>query len=226
MDIKPQTYYSSRRPEMRRFLPSKYSRVLEVGCGEGGFSRHLNGYSELWGVEPNGDAAIRAEQSGYRVLNCLFDDALSFLPDAHFDLVVCNDVIEHLPDHDLFLDAIKKKMVSAGVLVGSVPNMRNYRSLFELMVRKDWPYMEQGVLDRTHLRWFTHNSFQRALRGHGFEVEEYRGIGSLFSNRSSVIAVAKSLAVALAIISTLGYYRDIRHLEFAFRARWPGFALS
>ena len=64
MHSKPQTYYSSRRPEMRRFLPDTYSRVLEVGCGEGRFSAHLSGYSELWGVEPSGDAAMRAEQAG------------------------------------------------------------------------------------------------------------------------------------------------------------------
>jgi SAM-dependent methyltransferase len=215
-------YYASSRPDMRQFLPSGYTRVLEVGCGEGSFARHLSGYRELWGIEPNTQAALRAAGAGYRVLNCVFEEAVAQLPDRYFDLVVCNDVIEHMADHDRFFSSIKAKISAGGVLMGSVPNMRNYRALFSLLVMKDWPYTDFGVLDRTHQRWFTEKSFRRALIAHGFEVEVYRGIGSLLGNRSSATAVAKSLVVVAAIVGTLGYYRDIRYLQFAFRAQWRG----
>lgn len=203
-------------------MPDTYSRVLEIGCAEGNFSRQLKGFDELWGVEPCSPAALKAERAGYRVINSTFDEALLQLPDDFFDLVVCNDVIEHLPDHDHFFSSIKKKMVKGAVMIGAVPNMRNYRAMFELLIRKDWPYMEMGVLDRTHQRWFTEKSFKRVLVSHGYAVEVYRGIGSLLGNRSSFITVSKSIAVMIVILCTFGYCRDIQFLEFAFRARWNG----
>ncbi len=215
-------YFSSSRPDMEFLLPSRYTRVLEIGCGNGGFSRYLDKRAELWGVEPNKEAADQAQNNGYKMLAGEFNSVFDRLPSNYFDLVICNDVIEHMVDHDYFLSRIKMKMTSDGVIMGSVPNMRNYRALVELLVRKDWPYMDEGVLDRTHLRWFTEKSFKRALLQHGYEIEIYRGIGSLLGNYKSLTSIAKSIVVVLIILSTFGYYRDIRYLQFAFRVKKKG----
>ena len=213
------TYFSSSRPDMEKFLPTNYEKVLEIGCGDGGFSRYLDNSAELWGVEPNEESVCQARLKGYKMLQGDFEANCDRLPNNYFDLVICNDVIEHMADHDYFLSTIKEKMSSNGVLIGSVPNMRNYRALVELLVRKDWPYMEEGVLDRTHLRWFTEKSFKRSLIRHGYTIETYRGIGSLLGNYKSITSIAKSIVVVLIILSTFGYYRDIRYLQFAFRVK-------
>src|SRR6476469_5166074 len=91
-------YYSTHREDFLRFIPSNFTRVLEVGCGGGGFSEKLlrNG-AEVWGIEPNTAAARVAGTKLTKVFNATFEGAASDLPDNYFDLVVCNDVIEHMP---------------------------------------------------------------------------------------------------------------------------------
>jgi len=70
----------------------------------------------------------------------------------------------------------RKKIRSGGFLVGSIPNVRHIRNLYNLLILKDWQYQDRLTLDRTHLRWFTQKSLLRTLAQHDFKVEEFRGI--------------------------------------------------
>jgi 2-polyprenyl-3-methyl-5-hydroxy-6-metoxy-1,4-benzoquinol methylase len=209
-----QEYFGWARDEMRPFLPARCGKVLEIGCGAGRFSGGIADAAEIWGIEPDAGAAEAARSRLGRVINTEFDAALGELPPHYFDTVICNDVIEHMPDHDWFLETIKTVMSPAGVLVGSIPNVRYYRNLFDLVLTKDWEYQDQGILDRTHLRFFTEKSLRRTLRSHGFRIEEMRGINGGISRQ----APAKGIVACAAIVLSLGYFRDIRHLQFAFRA--------
>lgn len=210
-----QAYFGWARDEMRPFLPARCGKVLEVGCGEGRFSGEIAGGEERWGIEPDAGAAEAARSRLDTVINASFQEALAELPLRHFDTVICNDVIEHMSDHDWFLDIIKSRMTPGGVLVGSLPNVRYYQNLFSLVVAKDWEYKDAGILDRTHLRFFTEKSLRRTLRSHGFRVEEMRGINGGISRRAPI----SGLAACAAIVLSAGYFSDIRHLQFAFRAR-------
>jgi 2-polyprenyl-3-methyl-5-hydroxy-6-metoxy-1,4-benzoquinol methylase len=207
-------YYQNSRGEVAPFLPPSYSKVLEVGCGDGAFSVNLDSRCEHWGVEPVAEAAARASLRLHKVLGGTFQEVAGRLPDGYFDLVVCNDVIEHMPDHDEFLRTIKTKMTAAGYLVGSIPNVRHARHLYHLLVEKDWRYAGAGTLDRTHLRFFTEKSWRRALGEHGFIVEKCQGItpATQWGNR---------LVIRLIELMTLGYYGDIGFFQFGFRARCP-----
>ena len=119
-------YYSTIRPDMHRYLPQTFARVLEVGCSAGGFAAQIRQDGvEVWGVEPFVDAATEASHRLDRVLCGLYDEVAAELPDDFFDLVICNDVIEHMPDHVAFLQAIKQKMQPGAYLVGSLPNLRH-----------------------------------------------------------------------------------------------------
>ena len=124
-----------------------------------------------------------------------------------------------MSDHDWFLDAIKSKMRAGGLLVGSVPNVRYVTNLFDLLVRRDWPYTDSGVLDRTHLRFFTKRSLGSALVRHGYEVEILEGINSVFRRPTNLMAVARAATALGLIIGTLGHASDVRFYQFAFRAR-------
>src|SRR5262249_41806465 len=104
--LKPENYYNSERPEMLGLVPSRRTRVLEIGCGEGGFMSTLTGVEESWGIEPS-PAAELAKRHFTRVLEGTFDEAKGMLPIRHFDLVICNDVIEHMLDHMTFISSLK-----------------------------------------------------------------------------------------------------------------------
>ena len=154
-------YRSSDRHEMLAFLPERRSTILEIGCGEGRFSASIPGATETWGVEPDERAVALASRRLSHVLQGTFDQVKGRLPQRHFDVIICNDVIEHMTDHDSFLEDIKAFLSPGGALVASIPNVRYYQNLFELIVACDWEYRSSGILDRTHLRFFSERSLRR-----------------------------------------------------------------
>ena len=219
-------YYRTMRSDVLAFIPSDFSRVLEIGCSAGGFSQNLlRDGVEVWGVEPNTPAAEVARSRLTKVFNSTFEQAADQLPDGYFDLVICNDVIEHMPDHDWFLQAIKPKMTGRGVLVGSLPNIRHITALVKLLALKDFPYRDEGILDRTHLRFFTRKSIERTLRHNGYEVEALRGVNNIIAEgicRGSALQnLLWRLFTSAVVVGTLGYYSDVAFPQFAFRASLP-----
>jgi 2-polyprenyl-3-methyl-5-hydroxy-6-metoxy-1,4-benzoquinol methylase len=211
---KQSKYYNGSRKNMTAFLPSQPHRVLEIGCGDGSFRENLPEEVEYWGVEPVGAAAELAAGNAYRVLTGLYDEVADVLPNQYFDLVVCNDVIEHMPDHDRFLRNIKQKMRPGACIVGSVPNVRHFRVLKALLFRRDWQYQDSGVLDRTHLRFFTQKSLKDCFKANGYQIECLEGINSTKPRLFPPNRLFRELVFLL-----LG--QDTRYRQFAFRIK-PG----
>ena len=167
---KSDPYYANTRSDMLRFIRGNPKRILEVGCGQGNFSKNFTDVEYL-GVEANAEMATRARANGINVITGLYDDVASQIPDGHFDLVVCNDVIEHMIDPAGFLRNVKAKLAPGGHLIVSIPNIRYAPVLFDLLVHADFEYTEGGVLDYTHLHLFTRKSFTRLAEQCGWEVE-------------------------------------------------------
>ncbi len=202
---------------MLPFVPERRARVLEIGCGEGRFSAALAGVEEAWGVEPS-PAAEAAKHRLSRVIQGTFDDAAPELPTGYFDLVICNDVIEHIPEPSRFLSNIGKHLAPGGMMIGSIPNVRFYNNMFQYLLEKDWHYTDSGILDRTHITFFTRKSLHKTLEQHGFKVLRLQGINTAIRMGNSARAWAY-LAAAYALVAvTFGYFSDIRHLQFAFQA--------
>jgi 2-polyprenyl-3-methyl-5-hydroxy-6-metoxy-1,4-benzoquinol methylase len=210
--MKTQQYFKNLRSEMCEFLPVRYERVLEIGCGEGLFRANLTLPNTYVGVEPEAKPAAVARNVLDQVLVGTFDEVADQLPRQHFDLVICNDVIEHMPDHDRFLEKIKEYISQDGVLVGSIPNMRYLPVMRELLVDRDWRYRESGVLDSTHLRFFTERSWGRTLAMHGYAVEQLQGITPI-----PIEGNLREKSVRRLMIAVLG--NDIRFQQFGFRSR-------
>jgi SAM-dependent methyltransferase len=212
-------YYGNRRGEMHTLLPDRRGRILEIGCGEGRFSTAIDNVTELWGVEPDPEAAAVAARSMQRVLTGTYETVQTELPNRYFDLVICNDVIEHMTDHDAFLVAIKQKIAPGGVIVGSVPNVRYFKNLLDLLVLKDWHYKDTGILDRTHLRFFTLKSLRRSLIEAGYGIDVLRGINPNLRFQPDLRHLLYVVFGALVIAGTTGHARDIGCMQIAFRAR-------
>lgn len=93
-----------------------------------------------------------------------------------FDCVVFNDVLEHLVDPWEALGASINLLSPSGCIVSSIPNVRYYKVLKQLLFKKDWRYVEAGILDRTHLRFFTEKSILRLFHTCGYRVDVIKGI--------------------------------------------------
>jgi SAM-dependent methyltransferase len=177
VDTKAEVYYQGVRLDMLRFIPNGIETVLEVGCAGGGFGHQLKmrGVREVWGVEVVPSAAQRAQELLDRVLVGDVADLIDELPPAYFDVVVFNDVLEHLVDPFTVLTRIKSKIRDGGMVVSSIPNIRYYETLSDLVLHKNWEYQESGILDRTHLRFFTTRSIHLMYERLGYEVLRHEG---------------------------------------------------
>lgn len=203
---------------MIAFLPTNYDSVLEIGCGEGRFADNLTQGCDTWAIEQEFQAADIASKTINTVIKGTYNQVSSKIPDQYFDLVVCNDVIEHMEDPNGFLLSIKEKMKPNSFLIGSIPNVRFYKNLFELLIKKDWRYKEKGVLDYTHLRFFTERSIYRLFSDNGFEVKSLFGINSAKFSTSMSTTIRRTIMFDLISIVSLGLFRDIQYRQYGFQA--------
>ncbi len=176
---KPDGYYGLDRVEMLPFIPSKALRILDIGCADGAFGKMLkkeNSEIIVWGIEPHIEAAKRANQVLNKVINGVFEDNLSELEKQKFDVIVFNDVIEHLVSPDKTLKLCHKYLDEKGYIVASIPNILFYPILREILVTQDWRYRDHGTLDNTHLKFFTKKSIIRLFEENGYEIKKIEGI--------------------------------------------------
>jgi 2-polyprenyl-3-methyl-5-hydroxy-6-metoxy-1,4-benzoquinol methylase len=215
-----QGYRSSPRPEVFALLPSLKTglKVLEIGCGEGAFSVSIPGTAETWGIEPDQRSAEIARTRLSKVFVNIFDAVKADLPAHYFDLVVCNDVIEHMTDHDAFLRSIQDHMAPGAFLVGSLPNVRFYGNLFNLLVGRDWHYQDRGVLDRTHFRFFTMRSVRRSFEDAGFMMQRMEGLNEGARLDWTVRTMAERLLRRALLVLSGGAASDIKYLQVGFLA--------
>jgi 2-polyprenyl-3-methyl-5-hydroxy-6-metoxy-1,4-benzoquinol methylase len=175
---KPDRYFQQDRIEMLGYIPEKASRILDVGCGEGSFGAIMRGThnAEVWGIEIDEQVAEAAKAKLDRVFIGDVAQAMKDLPESYFDCIVFNDILEHLPDPYQLLEQTKSKLTSSGVIVCSVPNVRYYIVLYRFLIQKNWRYSDSGVMDKTHLRFFTFISLKAALQQVGYEILTIEGI--------------------------------------------------
>lgn len=169
-------YYQAQRPELKEFIPQHYSKVLEIGCGEGYFRRNLIQKHEYWGVEAEPSIADKAKSMLDTVVVGRYETVSEEIPNHYFDLIICNDVIEHMVDHVWFLEHIKTKLTKNGLLVLSIPNARLLSNINHFLFGRDWEYRESGILDRTHLRFFTKKSLVNVLNDSNWKINKLKGI--------------------------------------------------
>ena len=176
--IKPSNYYESTRAEMIRYVPGNVRKTLEFGCGCGSFSELVkNAFNaECWGVEMDDRSVEIASEKLYRVIKGDATESLSKLPESHFDCVILNDILEHLDDPFYLLENVKSKLTREGVVIASIPNVRFWNNLRDLVWRGEWDYKEAGILDITHLRFFTYRSLLKMFQNLGYEVLNIEGL--------------------------------------------------
>lgn len=147
--------------------------VLDLGTGSGALGAHLSAHGGcvVDGVTISAEEAALAT-TGYRrlVVADLEDpNALAVFSDQRYDRIVCADVLEHLREPEQTLQACRALLAPGGSLLISVPNA-GYCGLVADLLQGDFRYRKEGLLDRTHLRFFTRRSLLETLAGQGYGV--------------------------------------------------------
>lgn len=170
-------YYQQSRSEMLRFLPGQVERLLDIGCSSGFFAQSVKARfpnCETWGVEPVASVAAEARARVDHVLDMPLEQCT--LPDGYFDIVTMNDVLEHFAWPEPVLATVRRVMRPGGKLILSLPNVAFYGLVRDLVFENDWRYADDGILDRTHFRFYTAKSAARLVEQAGFRVDSVTGI--------------------------------------------------
>jgi 2-polyprenyl-3-methyl-5-hydroxy-6-metoxy-1,4-benzoquinol methylase len=158
-------------------MPAGCAHVLEVGCSGGALGaayKQANPGCAYYGVELTKAAAAHAATQLDMVLCGPVDQMdLSFLTDK-LDCIVYGDVLEHLVDPWAVLKSHAKLLSKTGVVTASIPNVQHW-SLLDHVMRGHWNYSDYGILDNTHLRFFTLNTIQRLFVDAGLKIDHIFG---------------------------------------------------
>lgn len=156
------------------------ARVLDVGCGTGSVSRLIIdacGCTVL-GLEPDADRAAAASANGIEIVGAqLIEELISRL--GLFDVVLFADVLEHLVDPFEALRLAQKFLRVRGAVVASLPNIAHWTVRLNLL-RGRFDYQPLGIMDATHLRWFTRRSLFRLFAQAGYSVVETKASAGMW----------------------------------------------
>ena len=212
---KDPSYFQCERHEMLAFVPQDSNVILDVGCGAGNFAQtlKLERNAEVWGIELDQSAGLVAAQKIDKVIIGNFNSKLD-IPKYSFDCIVFNDVLEHLEDPYSALSFCKELLTNKGVIIASIPNVRYFNNIWDLLVHKNWEYTEWGILDKTHLRFFTYRSIISMFKKEGYQVELIKGINPL--EKVDPHQVKKFKILNLLLCNNIS---DMRYLQFAVVAK-------
>jgi len=212
--VQQDVYPDDPRADVAPYVPSGFRNALEVGCGRGGFGRTLRAAApaaRLVGVEAVPEAAEYTRRAGVfdEVLEGYFPDVLHDRDDERFDLVVYNDVLEHIVDPWEVLRRTREFIAPGGRVLASIPNVQFLPVVVDLL-RARWEYAESGVLDRTHVRFFTRGSMVDMFEQTGYRVDVCVGNGNFFDLWSKGPAWGRR-----ALKRTMGpLIKDMRYVGF------------
>jgi O-antigen biosynthesis protein len=149
--------------------PKDNIKILEVGCACGATLlkvKNLFTNADLYGIEFNESSAAIARTFADVKAGDVEKEQLDY-PGEFFDYIICADVLEHLYNPWKALETLRKHLKPDGKILISIPNVMHY-SLVRDLLNGNWTYQDAGLLDRTHVRFFTIKEFKKMLYNAGY----------------------------------------------------------
>lgn len=209
--------YGMRGELIRNIDYSKSSlAVLDVGCGQGGNFTFIKGVypnAELCGIELNPKTAIISQKFA-DVRNCNVEDLNVDEWHNKFDYIIAGDIIEHLADPWKFLEKAHTMLKDDGIIIASIPNIANAETIFEILNGR-FEYKEYGVLDKTHLRFFTKYEALQIFNQTGY-IPEILSSNSIYINNAAI----KKLIEELRLLNNIKFDEsELNTLQYIIRAK-------
>ncbi|PIP53204.1 hypothetical protein COX08_02315 [Candidatus Beckwithbacteria bacterium CG23_combo_of_CG06-09_8_20_14_all_34_8] len=177
MNKNTKTYYSQIRSDVFNMICDGQNKILEIGCGQGKtlqLLKKIKKASFTVGIDKHYPSIKYAQNIIDKAICCDVEKENIKLEKNSFDYILCLDIIEHLHDPQIFLTNLKSLLKLSGILIVSIPNIRNIQILKNLIVKDSWKYEDKGILDRTHIRFFTKTSFVQLTDNCGYEMIKYK----------------------------------------------------
>lgn len=189
-ELKGPTYYTGVRSDWVNFLPvNKEARLLEIGCGTGDTGQYAITQDRCGfavGIELNERAAETARTKLSEVICGNIETIPLPFKGQTFDLLFMSEVLEHLVDPWGVLRKLRPFMKPGALIFASSPNVSNFKVL-RMQIIGDWALKTHGVMDKTHLRWFTPRSYRRMFEECGYQVTHV-GAVEKFSFKKTVLS--------------------------------------
>ncbi len=200
-------------------------RVLDIGCSQGYLGQTLKTFGlVVWGVEPSAQAAAIADTRIDRVFHCSLDTFLTQHAQqaGQFDYLIFGDVLEHLTNPEDTLRQCKHLLRPEGAVIASIPNIAHLAARLMLLQGR-WDYADFGLMDQTHLRFFTRSTVVDLFTRSAYRVESLDRVK--LSVASTGIEVSPGL---LAWAKTVIHDPDADTFQFVLvgRNRAPGLSLA
>ena len=193
--------YIGPRDDVFNLIPANVKRVLDVGCSIGSLGRRIKGVynATVFGIEIDNEMAKIAKKYLDKVIisdveKINFD---KYFKPKYFDCIIFADVLEHLKDPWSVLKNIKKILKDDGFVIASIPNIRHYSTITNLLFKGYWPYNERGLFDRTHLRFFTLKNIKEMFKSAELEIIKIRSNYRIIERPSKINKISKIFAFPL-----------------------------
>jgi ubiquinone/menaquinone biosynthesis C-methylase UbiE len=168
---KHRSYFTHNRSDLAALLPKDAERVLDVGCGAGMLGQSVKscGAKEVVGIEIDADSCKAAEKRIDRALCLNAETGQMPFKEGYFDCIIYGDILEHFNDPWRTLGKHKRFLKEGGFVLASIPNVRYYKVLIRLLAGT-WDYVDAGILDRSHVRFFTLINIKELFEDNGFSI--------------------------------------------------------
>lgn len=167
-------YFGRAREDLASLIPDGPNVVLEIGSGNGStgiFLKTSGKAAFVAGVEIFKEAANAAQTRLDCVITGDIETAIIPFPPGHFNYILCGDVLEHLIDPWKMVKTLTSLLAPGGAIIASIPNIRHYRVIKNLVFKGEWRYTSEGILDNTHLRFFTRKTALTLFEQAGLKAE-------------------------------------------------------
>lgn len=213
--------HDNHNPDLLRLIPPTVKKVIEIGCSSGALAREFKKQSNdvNWiGVEIDASYAELAKRHCDKTLVANIDDCgESFYKEfTDRDCWIFGDTLEHFKNPWSVLRNIRSVISSNGSIVACIPNAQHWSLIIRLAIG-DFRYEDSGLLDRTHLRWFTRQTMIELFESQGFRIAE--GLPRVFDepNRDkflpSIAEIAKNCGIEPELV-----VNDTIPLQYVVRA--------
>jgi len=203
-------YHALVRTDVLELVPQDTHAVLDIGGGIGGSAAYLKQQGRATRAVvvdlvandclPEIDAAYAGNLEDPELLKTLAKEQ------GKFDAILCLDVLEHVTDPWSVIDYCHDVLNPGGVIVASIPNVRNHQLLFPLIFRGKFDLTDSGIMDRTHLRWFVKETAINLMTRKGLVLEHIQG--TMYGRK-------KKLLNAM----TFGLFRNFFYLQYFIRVK-------